>query len=148
MLDTKMHAKSLQSYLTLCNPMDCSPPSSFVHGILQARILEWVAVPSSRGSSPNTKKCLLNTTLYDLRISMPHARDWSQSTLPRTGKFKSYFTPPPEMKAHSPGGGSLGWEKDKNTDGDMWLEEDADPALAFLGRLGPRLATCNRILFS
>ena len=37
--------------LTLCNPMDCSPPASSVHGISQARILEWVAVPSSRGSS-------------------------------------------------------------------------------------------------
>ena len=36
---------------TLCNPMDCSPPGSSVHGILQARILEWVAMPSSRGSS-------------------------------------------------------------------------------------------------
>ena len=36
---------------TLCNPMDCSPPGSSVHGILQARILEWVAVPFSRGSS-------------------------------------------------------------------------------------------------
>jgi len=33
-------AKLLQSCLTLCNPMDCSPPCSFVHGILQARILE------------------------------------------------------------------------------------------------------------
>ena len=33
-------AKSLQSYSTLCNPMDCSPPGSSVHGILQARILE------------------------------------------------------------------------------------------------------------
>ena len=32
---------------TLCNPMDCSPPGSSVHGILQARTLEWVAVPSS-----------------------------------------------------------------------------------------------------
>jgi len=31
--------------------MDCSPPGSFVHGALQARILEWVALPSSRGSS-------------------------------------------------------------------------------------------------
>ena len=31
-------------------PMDCSPPDSFVHGILQARILEWVAMPCSRGS--------------------------------------------------------------------------------------------------
>ena len=44
-------AKSLQLYLTLCDPMDCSPPGSSVHGILQARILEWVAMPSSRGSS-------------------------------------------------------------------------------------------------
>ena len=32
---------------TLCDPMDCSPPGSFVHGILQARILEWVAIPSA-----------------------------------------------------------------------------------------------------
>ena len=31
------------------NPMDCSPPGSSVHGILQARVLEWVAIPSSRG---------------------------------------------------------------------------------------------------
>ena len=36
-----------------CNPMDCSPPGSPVHGILQARILEWVAILFSRGSSPN-----------------------------------------------------------------------------------------------
>ena len=40
-----------QSCLTLCDPMDCSPPGSSVHGILQARILEWIAMPSSRGSS-------------------------------------------------------------------------------------------------
>ena len=40
-----------QSCLTLCNPTDCSPPGSSVHGILQARILEWVAMPSSKGSS-------------------------------------------------------------------------------------------------
>ena len=37
--------------LTLCDPMDWGLPSSFVHGILQARILEWVALSSSRGSS-------------------------------------------------------------------------------------------------
>ena len=42
---------SLQSCLMLCDPMDCSPPGSSVHGILQARILERVAMPSSRGSS-------------------------------------------------------------------------------------------------
>ena len=40
-----------QSCPTLCDPMDCSPPGSSVHGILQARILQWVALPSSRGSS-------------------------------------------------------------------------------------------------
>ena len=39
------------SCLTLCDPMDCSLPGSSVHGILQATILEWVAMPSSRGSS-------------------------------------------------------------------------------------------------
>ena len=44
-------AEWLQSCLTLCVPMDCSPSGSSVHGILQARILEWVAMPSSRGSS-------------------------------------------------------------------------------------------------
>ena len=45
-----MHAKSLQSCPTLCNPMDCSPPGSSVYEIVQARILEWVVMPFSRGS--------------------------------------------------------------------------------------------------
>ena len=39
-----------QLCLTLCDPMDCSPLDSSVHGILQARIQEWVAIPFSRGS--------------------------------------------------------------------------------------------------
>jgi len=43
-----MHARSLQS---CCDPMDCNPPGSSVYGILQARILEWVAMSSCRGSS-------------------------------------------------------------------------------------------------
>ena len=46
-----VHANSLQSCPTLCDPMDCSLPISSVHGILWARILKWVAMPSSRGSS-------------------------------------------------------------------------------------------------
>ena len=46
-----VHAKLLQSYPTLCGCMDCSLPDSSVHGILQARILEWVAMLSSRESS-------------------------------------------------------------------------------------------------
>ena len=40
-----------QSYPALCNPMDCSLPGSSLHGILQARVLEWVAISFSRGSS-------------------------------------------------------------------------------------------------
>ena len=46
-----MHAKSFQSCSTLCGPMDCSPPGFSVHGILQARIPEWVVISFSRGSS-------------------------------------------------------------------------------------------------
>ena len=41
-----------KSYPTLGDPIDCSPPGKFVHGILQARILEWVSISFSRGSSP------------------------------------------------------------------------------------------------
>ena len=43
--------KVVQSCPTLCDPLDCSLPGSFVHGILQARILKWVAIPFSRGST-------------------------------------------------------------------------------------------------
>ena len=46
-----MHSKLPQSCPTLCGPIDCSLPGSSVHGILQARILQWVAMSSSRGSS-------------------------------------------------------------------------------------------------
>ena len=47
----KVKVSVAQWCLTLCNTMDCSLPDSSVHGILQVRILEWVAMPSSRGSS-------------------------------------------------------------------------------------------------
>ena len=46
-----MHVLVAQSCPTLCSPMDCSLPGTSVHGILQARVLEWVAIPFSRGSS-------------------------------------------------------------------------------------------------
>ena len=51
-VEGKVKVKMLvaQSCPTLCDPMDCSPPGSSVHGILQARILEWVAITFSRGS--------------------------------------------------------------------------------------------------
>ena len=44
-------AKPLQSCPTLCDSMDCNLPGSFVHGILQTRIVEWIVMPYSRGSS-------------------------------------------------------------------------------------------------
>ena len=49
-LQMKVKVLVTQPCLTLCDPMDYSPPGSSVHGILQARILEWVAIPFSRGS--------------------------------------------------------------------------------------------------
>ena len=50
---------------TLCSPRDYSPPGPCVHGILQARILEWVAMPSSRGSSPARDQTRISCTEAD-----------------------------------------------------------------------------------
>ena len=59
-----------QSCLALCNPMDCSSPGSSVHGSLQTRILEWVAIPFSRGiSQPRDRtwvSCIASRILYHL----------------------------------------------------------------------------------
>ena len=52
MLLARIRIKLLQPYLTLWNAMDCSLPDSYLHGILQAIILGWVAMPSTRESSP------------------------------------------------------------------------------------------------
>ena len=46
-LKERKESEVIQLYLTLCNPVDCSPPGSSVHGILQARVLEWVAIAFS-----------------------------------------------------------------------------------------------------
>ena len=71
-----------QSCLTLCGHMDCSPPGSSVHGILQARTLEWVAIPSSRG------------------YSQPKDRTWVSFIANRL------FTAEPPGKPKNPGVGS------------------------------------------
>ena len=69
----------IQSCPTLRDPMDCSPPGFSVHGILQATILEWVAIPSSRGSSwPRDRTCVFcNSFIDSLPLShqgSPHFR--------------------------------------------------------------------------
>ena len=50
-LKERKESEVTQSCPTLCDPMNCNPPGSSVHGILQARVLEWVAISFSRGSS-------------------------------------------------------------------------------------------------
>ena len=55
-----MCAQLLSHVLLVCNPVDCSPPGSSVHGILQARILEWAAISFSRGSSQPREPTLIS----------------------------------------------------------------------------------------
>ena len=58
-----------QLCLTLCDPMDCSPPDSSVLGIFQARILEWVAISFSRGSSwPRNRTCISCVSCFEGRF--------------------------------------------------------------------------------
>ena len=67
-----VHACSVaKSYPTLCDTMDCSPPGSSVHGVLQARILEWVAIFFSRGSSltQGSNPCLLHWQADSLALN-------------------------------------------------------------------------------
>ena len=75
-MHARMHAQSLQSCLTLCESMDCSPPGSSILGILQIRILEWVAMPHSRGSSRHQESnfhllCLLHWQVDSLPLASP-----------------------------------------------------------------------------
>ena len=72
-----------RSYLTLCNPMDCSPPGSSVHEILQARILEWAAV-----SSPGN---LLNPGLLHCRQILYHLRHQGNPKIYSKSCFYKYF---------------------------------------------------------
>ena len=77
-----LHAQSLQLYLTLSDPTDCSPPGSSVHGILWARMLKWVAISSSWGSSwPK------DWTLH--LLCLLHYRNFFPTELP--GKLKCHL---------------------------------------------------------
>ena len=86
-------AKSLQSCLTLCGPIDGSPPGSPVPGILQARILEWAAISFSNAWKWKLKVKLLNrawlfatpwTAAYQATLPMGFSRQeyWSELPLP------------------------------------------------------------------
>ena len=85
---------AVKSCLTLCDPVDCSPPGSSLHGILQARILEWVAISSCRASSPPRDGTLV--LLSQVRSSpLGHLGSlWSFNMLHRfwNQKEKLYFS--------------------------------------------------------
>ena len=89
-----MHAKSLQSCMTLCDCSDCSPPSSSVHGILQAGILEWLTMPSSRGSSPPSDlthlSCGYCTAGRFFTTEPPGNRELSYSKMSDSHSFNTY----------------------------------------------------------
>ena len=73
-------AKSLQSCPTLCNPIDSSPPGSSVSGILQARILEWVALSFSNGVYSQIwakvpQSLILNDTAYIQVFDLNNSQD-------------------------------------------------------------------------
>ena len=68
-LETPMYVLVSQLCPTLCDPMNCSPPGSSVHGILLARILKWVAIPFSRGSSqPRGRTHVSITDAMDMNL--------------------------------------------------------------------------------
>ena len=77
-----------QCCLTFCNPMDCNPPDSSVHGILQARIQEWVAILFSRGWIFPTQG--LNSHLPYCRWILYHLNHQFQNTTPAPSKKKTH----------------------------------------------------------
>ena len=71
-----VHVKSLHSYLTLCDPMDCCVPNFSVHGILQERTLEWVVTLSP--ASSNHKSFLVPCSVLVLLFGITPAKRWTQ----------------------------------------------------------------------
>ena len=71
-----------QSCLTLCNPMDCSPPGSSIHGIFQARMLKWVAISFSGGSSQPRERTWASRLQADSLLSKPPANPTWQTCMP------------------------------------------------------------------
>ena len=69
-------ARCARSCPALCDPMDCSPPGSSVHGIFQARSLEWVSISSSRGSSQSRDQTCVSLQLYALTLITSRRMLW------------------------------------------------------------------------
>ena len=89
-----MHAHArAQSCLTLCKPIDCSPSSSYIYGISQARILEWVAIPFSRGSAqPRDRACISCDAGGFSTTEPPGNLGWLAGSLPVSLGFWGQFS--------------------------------------------------------
>ena len=73
---------------TLCDPMDGSPPGSSLHGISQARILEWVAISYSRGSSqPKDQTCVSKVSCISRVITAKVGSPWGRKELDTTKRL-------------------------------------------------------------
>ena len=87
-------------------PMDCGPPGSSVHGILQARILEWVAMPSSRGSSQprdRTQVSRIEGKFFTVWATREAHEYWSRQPIPFPGDLSDPGIEPesPALQADS-----------------------------------------------
>ena len=89
---TCMCAKSPQSCSTLRDTMDCSPPDSSVHGILQARILKWVPMPSSRRSSQPRGRTQLSCFAGRFFTAEPPGKTRSHNSAPQKPGKRLSFT--------------------------------------------------------
>ena len=89
----KVKVLSLSAVLTLCKPMDCSPPNSSVHRILQARILKWLAIPFSRASSRckdwTHVSCIQFSSLAQSCLTLCNPMDCSTPGLPVHHQLRS-----------------------------------------------------------
>ena len=75
-------AESLQACLTLCNPMECSPLGSFVLGVLQASLLEWVAISSSRNPTLVSRvSCIAGGFFTPEPLGKPASSSWNNAKM-------------------------------------------------------------------
>ena len=86
----KVEVLVTQSCTTFCDPMDCSLPGFTIHGILQARILEWVAIPFSRGSSQPRDQTWVSW-IAGRFFTIWATREAHQDRLKGTGLFGDFF---------------------------------------------------------
>ena len=106
----RYHAKSLQSCRTLCDLMDCRPPGSSVHGFLQARILEWVAISFSRGSSQPRDWTWVSISPALAGGFLTTSTTWEAMALPDVKEMPNHRYPERSLVIRQKGAGEQGGE--------------------------------------